>query len=148
MTYLAEFSVRTAQQNQMINISAEVQKTIAASRIKEGICVVLIPHTTAAVTVNENADPDVPYDMSLALSAISPDRREFRHSEGNSAAHTKTSLVGPSLTLIVSGGKLLLGTWQGIWFNEYDGPRTRKVLVRILGEQHLPDLRRVTSTPP
>jgi secondary thiamine-phosphate synthase enzyme len=70
----------------------------------------------------------------LALNLISPDRREFRHSEGNSAAHAKTSLVGPSVTLIVSGGKLLLGTWQGIWFNEYDGPRTRKVYVRVLGE--------------
>ena len=95
---------------------------------------IFIPHTTAAVTINENADPDVPHDVSLALSAISPDRREFRHSEGNSAAHTKTSLVGPSITVIVSGGKLLLGTWQAIWFNEYDGPRTRKVIVRVMGE--------------
>ena len=134
MTHLAEFSVRSSQQNQMINISAEVKKAVAASGIKEGICVVLIPHTTAAVTVNENADPDVPHDVNLALSAISPDRREFRHGEGNSAAHTKTSLMGPSVTLIVSGGRLLLGTWQGIWFCEYDGSRTRKVLVRILGE--------------
>jgi secondary thiamine-phosphate synthase enzyme len=96
--------------------------------------VVLAPHTTASVTVNENADPDVPRDVDLALSAISPDRREFRHGEGNSAAHTKTSLVGPSLSLIVSGGRLLLGTWQGVWFNEYDGPRNRKVFVRVLGE--------------
>ncbi|MCL1927812.1 MAG: secondary thiamine-phosphate synthase enzyme YjbQ [Treponema sp.] len=134
MTHLAEFSLRTTQQNQMIKISPEVQKAITASGVKEGMCVVLIPHTTAAVTVNENADPDVAYDMNLALSAISPDRREFRHGEGNSAAHTKTSLVGPSITLIVSGGRLLLGTWQGIWFCEYDGPRTRRVLVRVLGE--------------
>ena len=134
MTHLAEFSLRSTQQNQMIKISAEVQKIIAASGIKEGICVVLIPHTTAAVTVNENADPDVAYDINLALSAISPDRREFRHGEGNSAAHVKASLTGPSITLIVSGGRLLLGTWQGIWFCEYDGPRTRRVLVRVLGE--------------
>jgi secondary thiamine-phosphate synthase enzyme len=100
----------------------------------EGICVVFVPHTTAAVTINENADPDVPHDVELSLSLISPNRREFRHSEGNSAAHTKSSLVGPSITLIISGGKLLLGTWQGIWFNEYDGPRTRKVYVRVMGE--------------
>jgi secondary thiamine-phosphate synthase enzyme len=134
MTSLAEFSIHTKQQNQMINISSEVQKAVTASGVKEGVCVVFIPHTTAAVTVNENADPDVPYDVNLALSAISPDRREFRHGEGNSAAHTKTSLIGPSITLIVSGGRLLTGTWQGIWFCEYDGPRTRRVLVRILGE--------------
>jgi secondary thiamine-phosphate synthase enzyme len=86
------------------------------------------------VTVNENADPDVPRDMILALDAVSPDRRDFRHGEGNSAAHMKSSLVGPSVTIIVSGGRLLLGTWQGVWFNEYDGPRTRKVQVRVLGE--------------
>ncbi|MDR2701219.1 MAG: secondary thiamine-phosphate synthase enzyme YjbQ [Spirochaetaceae bacterium] len=134
MTSLSELTVQSKTQNQWINISAEVQKAVAASGIKEGICVIFIPHTTAAVTINENADPDVPHDVSLALSAISPDRREFRHSEGNSAAHTKSSLVGPSLTVIVSGGKLLLGTWQGIWFTEFDGPRTRKVMVRVLGE--------------
>jgi secondary thiamine-phosphate synthase enzyme len=134
MTSLSGFSVRTNGQNEWINISAEVQKAAAASGVREGICVIFVPHTTAAVTVNENADPDVPHDVGLALNAISPNRREFLHSEGNSAAHTKTSLVGPSITLIVSEGKLLLGTWQGIWFNEYDGPRTRKVHVRTMGE--------------
>ena len=133
MTSLNCFDVRTSRQNEWINITAEVQRVAAASGIKEGICVVFVPHTTASVTINENADPDVPYDVNLALDLISPDRREFRHGEGNSAAHTKTSLVGPSLTLIVTGGKLLLGTWQGIWFNEYDGPRTRKVHVRVMG---------------
>jgi secondary thiamine-phosphate synthase enzyme len=134
MTSLSGFSVRTSRQHEWLNITPEVQQAVAASGISEGICVVFVPHTTAAVTVNENADPDVPHDVGFALSQISPDRREFRHGEGNSAAHTKTSLVGPSITLIVSGGKLLLGTWQGVWFNEYDGPRTRKVYVRILGE--------------
>ena len=99
-----------------------------------GIKKVLTISTSTAVTINENADPDVPHDVGLSLGLISPDRRDFRHGEGNSAAHTKTSLVGPSMTLIVSGGKLLLGTWQGIWFNEYDGPRTRKVHVRVMGE--------------
>jgi secondary thiamine-phosphate synthase enzyme len=134
MTALSDFSVRTGGHTDWINISGEVQKIVAASRVREGICVVFVPHTTAAVTVNENADPDVTHDVTLALNHISPDRREFLHGEGNSAAHTKTSLVGPSLTLIVTDGRLLLGTWQGIWFNEYDGPRTRKVCVRVMGE--------------
>jgi secondary thiamine-phosphate synthase enzyme len=134
MTALSSFNVRTSAPCEWINITGEVQRAVAAAGVGEGICVVFVPHTTAAVTINENADPDVPHDVGLALGAISPDRREFRHSEGNSAAHTKTSLVGPSVTVIVSGGRLLLGTWQGIWFNEYDGPRTRTVHVRVLGE--------------
>ena len=134
MTSLSSFSVHSSGHTEWLNISAEVEKAVAASGISEGICVVFVPHTTAAVTVNENADPDVPRDVGFALNQISPDRREFRHSEGNSDAHTKTSLVGPSLTLIVTKGRLLLGTWQGIWFNEYDGPRTRKVYVRVFGE--------------
>jgi secondary thiamine-phosphate synthase enzyme len=134
MTTLSAFNVRTGGETDWINITGEVQKIVAASRIREGICVVFVPHTTAAGTINENADPDVPRDVNLALNIISPDRREFQHSEGNSAAHTKTSLVGPSITLIVTESRLLLGTWQGIWFNEYDGPRTRKVHVRVMGE--------------
>ena len=134
MTNLSSFAVRTSRQNEWLNVTAEVQRAVTGSGVIEGICVVFVPHTTAAVTINENADPDVTHDVGLALGLISPDRREFRHGEGNSAAHTKTSLVGPSITLIVSGGKLLLGTWQGIWFNEDDGPRTRKVHVRVMGE--------------
>ncbi|MCL2210065.1 MAG: secondary thiamine-phosphate synthase enzyme YjbQ [Treponema sp.] len=134
MITLTEFNVKTNGTTDWINITGETQKAVSASGVREGICVVFIPHTTAAVTINENADPDVPRDVDLALSLISPDRREFRHSEGNSAAHAKTSLVGPSLTLIISGGRLLLGTWQGVWFNEYDGPRVRKVNVRVMGE--------------
>ncbi|GHU12475.1 hypothetical protein FACS1894161_0780 [Spirochaetia bacterium] len=134
MTHLQEISVRTKQRSEWIDISDEVQKAAAASGVREGICVVFVPHTTAAITINENADPSVPHDVGLALSAISPDRPDFRHGEGNSDAHTKTALVGPSLTLIVSGGRLLLGTWQGVWFTEFDGPRNRKVYVRVLGE--------------
>jgi secondary thiamine-phosphate synthase enzyme len=133
LTKLTSFTVRTSARNEWINITGQIQEAAAASGIGEGLCVVFTPHTTAAVTVNENADPDVPRDVDFALDRISPDRREFRHREGNSAAHTKTSLIGPSLTLIVSGGRLLLGTWQGVWFNEYDGPRTRTVHVRVLG---------------
>jgi secondary thiamine-phosphate synthase enzyme len=133
MTALSTFSVRTGSRNEWLDITGEVQRIVAGSGVSEGICVVFVPHTTAAVTINENADPQVPRDMIVALDAVSPDRREFLHREGNSAAHAKTSLVGPSVTIIVSGGRLLLGTWQGIWFNEYDGPRTRKVHVRVLG---------------
>ena len=133
MTSLATFNVKTSKHDEWINITRDVEKIVAESHIAEGICVVFVPHTTAAVTINENADEDVPHDVSFALRAISPDRAEFRHGEGNSAAHTKTSLVGPSVTLIVSKSALLLGTWQGIWFNEYDGPRNRKVHVRVLG---------------
>jgi len=131
---LAEFAVRTGGKTGWIDVTAQAQRAVAASGVREGICVIFAPHTTAAVTLNENADPDVPRDVDLALSLISPDRREFLHGEGNSDAHAKSSLVGPSLTLIVSGGRLLLGTWQGVWFNEYDGPRERKVFVRVMGE--------------
>jgi secondary thiamine-phosphate synthase enzyme len=134
MTLLSTFTLKTTRKDEWIDITREVKKIIAASGIAEGICVVFIPHTTAAVTINENADPDVPQDILLALSGLSPDRKEFRHTEGNSAAHTKTSLVGPSISIILTGGELLLGTWQGIWFNEYDGPRIRTVYVRVLGE--------------
>jgi secondary thiamine-phosphate synthase enzyme len=135
MTTLTSFTVKTSRREEWIDISGEVQRAAAASGIAEGICVVFAPHTTAALTINENADPDVVHDVILALDAAVPDRREFRHAEGNSAAHTKSSLVGASVTIIITGGKLLLGTWQSIWFNEYDGPRTRKVHVRVMGER-------------
>ena len=134
MAFLSSFSVRTRARCEWIDVSAEVAEAVAISGVREGICVVFVPHTTAAITVNENADADVPRDAAFALSAISPDRSEFRHGEGNSDAHVKTSLVGPSLTLIVAEGRLLLGTWQGIWFSEHDGPRARKVHVRVMGE--------------
>jgi secondary thiamine-phosphate synthase enzyme len=134
MTSLEQFQVYTQKKNEWIDITNEVSRIVKNSSIKEGICVVFIPHTTAAVTINENADRDVPCDVLFSLDVISPDRNEFRHCEGNSAAHTKTSLVGPSLSIIVTSGKLLLGTWQGIWFSEFDGPRTRNVFVRVLGE--------------
>ncbi|MCL2214118.1 MAG: secondary thiamine-phosphate synthase enzyme YjbQ [Treponema sp.] len=133
MVNLCEFTVHTNTQTDWLNITSQVQKAVAASGVNEGICVVFTPHTTAAVTINENADPDVPRDVNLSLSLISPDRREFHHNEGNSAAHTKSSIFGASLTLIITDGKLLLGTWQGIWFTEFDGPRKRKVHVRIMG---------------
>jgi secondary thiamine-phosphate synthase enzyme len=134
MTSLEQFQVHTQKRNEWIDITQEISRIVNKSSITEGICVVFIPHTTAAVTINENADSDVPRDVLFSLELISPDRPEFRHNEGNSSAHTKTSLVGPSLSIIVTRGQLLLGTWQGIWFNEFDGPRIRNVYVRVIGE--------------
>lgn len=134
MTALSSFEARTRSRDDWMNITGAVAQAVRASGVTEGICVVFVPHTTAAVTVNENADPDVPRDARLQLASISPDRPEFRHSEGNSDAHVKTSLIGPSVVLIVHRGELLLGTWQGIWLTEFDGPRTRTVHVRTMGE--------------
>lgn len=134
MTKLSRFEVRTRTRDDWIDMTDRVEEAVRASGVAEGICVVFVPHTTAAVTVNENADPDVPRDAKLQLSAISPVRPDFRHAEGNSDAHVKTSLVGPSVTLVVADGRLLLGTWQSVWFTEFDGPRTRTVYVRTMGE--------------
>lgn len=112
-------------------VSAAVAKFCEETGRTEASCLVFCPHTTAAVTVNENADPDVQHDLLIALEKAFPDRPEFLHSEGNSAAHAKSSCVGVSEQLIVKGGSLLLGTWQGIYFCEFDGPRRRRFFVRI-----------------
>lgn len=117
-----------------VDITARVKQIVRESGIDEGLCVVFCPHTTAAITINENADPDVVHDLKLALEEIFPDRRDFRHAEGNSAAHLKSSAIGASETLLVSNGSLTLGTWQGIYFCEFDGPRHRKVYVQVVGE--------------
>ena len=127
---LQQFALNTESEG-FYNITSKVQETVNKSGIKDGLCVVYCPHTTAGITINENADPDVVTDMLLGLRKAFPDRPEFRHSEGNSSAHLKASGVGSSVTVIVSGGHLLLGTWQGIYFCEFDGPRTRKYLVRV-----------------
>lgn len=128
---LSSFELSTPKTG-FIKITREVQQIVEESGVKEGICVVYCPHTTAGVTINENADPDVVRDLTLALNTISPDRAEYRHAEGNSAAHVKTLLTGNSITLIISHGRLALGTWQGIYFAEYDGPRNRNVLIKII----------------
>ena len=117
-----------------VDITARVAHIVCESGVSEGLCVVYCPHTTAAITINENADPDVVRDLKFALDEIFPDRREFRHAEGNSAAHLKSSCIGASETVPVSGGSLVLGTWQGIYFCEFDGPRHRKVVVQVMGE--------------
>ena len=118
-----------------IDITAQVSEAAAKfceeTGRTEASCLVFCPHTTAAVTVNENADPDVQHDLLIALEKAFPDRPEFLHSEGNSAAHAKSSCVGVSKQLIVKGGSLLLGTWQGIYFCEFDGPRRRRFFVQV-----------------
>jgi secondary thiamine-phosphate synthase enzyme len=113
-------------------ITSQVRQSITDSGIANGIAVIYCPHTTAGITINENADPDVVRDMIFALGKTYPDRPEFRHSECNSAAHLKASAIGSSVTVIVDGGKLVLGTWQGVYFCEFDPPRSRKFFVKVL----------------
>ncbi len=126
------FTVSTKSRNEMVDITGRVKEIVEKSGVKEGICVIYTPHTTAAITINENADPSVPYDITNFLNKLVPVNAGYRHMEGNSDSHIKTTLVSPSITVIIHEGKLLLGTWQGIFFCEYDGPRTRKVYVKII----------------
>ena len=127
-----QFPVHTSSHTQMVDITDQVQKIVTESGVQNGICVVFVPHTTAAVTINENADPDVQTDFMKEINKIVPWEDEYRHMEGNSAAHLKASMMGFSETVIIEKGRLLLGTWQGIYFLEYDGARSRRVYVKIL----------------
>ena len=125
--------VRTEQRSQLIDITRQVSAVVAASGVRAGVAVAQSLHTTAALTINENADPDVVSDLVAKTAALIPHREAFyRHAEGNSDSHLKTSFFGPSLTVIVSDGELVLGTWQGIYFCEWDGPRERKVAVQLI----------------
>lgn len=126
--------VSTRERTIMVDITGEVERIVSTSGVKEGICRVFVPHTTAGLTINENADPTVPADILMELNKIVPFDDGYRHTEGNSAAHIKSSLVGVDLTVFVTGGRLLLGTWQGLFFCEFDGPRRRKVFVKVTGE--------------
>lgn len=127
----ASIPVRSRDVLDTVNITEEIERIVRESGITSGTCTVFAPHTTAAVTVNENADPDVQSDMLLGLSKMIP-RDNYRHFEHNSPAHMLSSLVGCSVTLLVEDGKLLLGTWQGIFFCEFDGPRNREVRVKVI----------------
>ena len=128
---MEQFFINTKPEG-FIDITAKVRELVQGSPIREGICQILIPHTTAGITVNENADTDVVTDMLAALDAMVP-RLSYRHGEGNSRAHVKSSLMGCSLAIPVENGELVLGTWQGIYFCEFDGPRKRKVFVQVIG---------------
>ena len=120
-------------------VTAQVQEALRDRGVESGLCVVYCPHTTAGVTINENADPDVTRDLMLALDKTFPDRTEFRHAEGNSAAHLKAVCVGSSVTIPVENGRLLLGMWQGVYFAEFDGPRERRFYVKVLGDPETKD---------
>ncbi|MGB6063461.1 MAG: secondary thiamine-phosphate synthase enzyme YjbQ [Desulfomonilaceae bacterium] len=123
--------VKTRSRIEFVDITSRVKEAISKTGVKEGVAVVYVPHTTAAVTINEAADPAVVQDIAEKLSQLVPHDKSYRHTEGNADAHIKTTLVGSSVHLIVSGGSAVLGTWQGVFFCEFDGPRTRKVLVKI-----------------
>jgi secondary thiamine-phosphate synthase enzyme len=126
------FQVRTSKKTEFIDITHSVQEAVKKTGVEEGICFVFIPHTTAAVTINENADPSVSQDILMELNRLVPFQDRYQHIEGNSPAHIKASLIGCSQTVLVESGKLALGTWQGIFFCEFDGPRNRKVHVRVM----------------
>jgi len=127
-----EISVKSRSRNEFINITSEVQNAVDKSGIKDGVCYVFVPHTTAGVTINEAADPDVVADIQQELNKIAPAGSHYRHTEGNADAHIKASIIGSSLTVFIENSKLKLGTWQGIFFCEFDGPRNRKVWVKIM----------------
>jgi secondary thiamine-phosphate synthase enzyme len=126
------FAVSTSYRSEIIDITGQVQRAVSESKIKDGLCHVWAPHTTAGLTVNENADPNVARDLLAGLDRIAPWDAGYAHGEGNSAAHIKSSLVGCEKTLIIKDGKLALGTWQGLYFCEFDGPRERQVWVKCV----------------
>lgn len=130
---LEKLEIKTRKKVDLINITSQIKKVIVKSGIQEGICIIFVPHTTAGVTINENADPDVIRDIIESLNKIVPFDSTYKHSEGNSPAHIKSSLISPDRTVIIENGSLSLGVWQGIYFCEFDGPRNRKLFVKIIG---------------
>ena len=124
--------IRTNSHTEMKDITHLVRQAVAKSGVKDGICMVFIPHTTAAVTINENADPDVVRDFTMEINKIVPWEDGYHHFEGNSAAHLKSSMIGFSEQIMIEDGRLILGTWQGIYFCEFDGPRNRRAIVKII----------------
>jgi secondary thiamine-phosphate synthase enzyme len=128
-------SVRTSSRTELIDITSKIEKLVKESGVTEGLCMLYVPHTTGAVTINESADPSVRGDILMVLNQIIPWDADYKHMEGNSPAHVKSTLVGASELVAVEKGALVLGTWQGIFFCEFDGPRTRKVHVRIIEQR-------------
>ncbi|MCK4521560.1 MAG: secondary thiamine-phosphate synthase enzyme YjbQ [Nanoarchaeota archaeon] len=127
---MGEITLSTSEKQELIDVTYDIQKSICP--VKEGICIVYCPHTTAAITINESADPDVKEDILTKLNDIIPDDPNYKHSEGNSDAHIKSSIIGCSETIMIKEGKLVLGTWQAIYFAEFDGPRKRKIFIKII----------------
>lgn len=132
---MKQLKISTNKRNQMIDITSEIQDVIIQENLKNGIVTIFVPHTTAGITINEGADPSVQKDIIETLKDVIPENKRYRHMEGNSDAHIKASLFGPSLNVIVENGKLILGTWQHIFFYEGDGPRTRTVYVQIISQK-------------
>ncbi len=128
-----ELSIRSRDRCEMIDITDDIKNILSKHQISDAVITLFTPHTTAAITINENADPDVTRDMLYGLAKLAPQDPHFKHAEGNSAAHIKSSLIGVSETLIVESNHLLLGTWQGIYFCEFDGPRTRRIIINLSG---------------
>jgi secondary thiamine-phosphate synthase enzyme len=128
-------TIKSKNRTELIDITSQVQDVVLSSGIGQGLCMLYVPHTTAAVTINESADPSVKDDILMILNSIIPWKAGYRHLEGNSPAHIKATLVGPSELIAVENDRLILGTWQGIFFCEFDGPRTRKVQVRLMKER-------------
>jgi secondary thiamine-phosphate synthase enzyme len=127
-------SIATSRRTEMVDITGRVQDVVRQSGVEEGVCHIFEAHTTAGLTINENADPSVQADMLMVLNKIISEKEAYRHLEGNSPAHVKASLMGAHLTVLVTNGRLLLGTWQGIYLCEFDGPRTRKVHIKIMAD--------------
>jgi secondary thiamine-phosphate synthase enzyme len=128
---MPRLSIKTNAQTEMIDVTSLVARQVSEGGVQDGLCMVFVPHTTAAVTINESADPAVRQDILMVLNRIVPWKAAYRHMEGNSPAHLKTSIIGSSETIAVEAGRLVLGTWQGIFLCEFDGPRTRKLDVRL-----------------
>jgi len=128
---MEKLSIRTNSKVEFQDITGMVEDAVRSSGVRSGVCQVFVPHTTAGITLNEHADPSVIEDIITRLEALVPQRGDYRHGEGNSPAHIKSSLTGSSVTLFVENGGLVLGIWQGVFFCEFDGPRTRQVMVRI-----------------
>ena len=130
---LEKLEIKTRKKVDLIDITSQIKKVIVQSGVQEGICIIFVPHTTAGVTINENADPDVIRDIIESINKIVPFDSTYTHIEGNSPAHIKSSLFSPDRTIIIENGDLSLGVWQGIYFCEFDGPRNRKLFVKVLG---------------
>jgi secondary thiamine-phosphate synthase enzyme len=131
---LHTLEVQTGRRTEFLDLTSSIQDLVRQSGVSQGLCHIFVPHTTAGVTINENADPSVKADILMVLNKIISDRESYRHGEGNSPAHIKSSLVGPQLTVFVHDGRLLLGTWQGIYFCEFDGPRNRQLHVKVVAD--------------
>ncbi|MCL4376850.1 MAG: secondary thiamine-phosphate synthase enzyme YjbQ [Actinobacteria bacterium] len=127
-----EIDIRSTKRIEFIDVTGRIENIVYDSKIKDGICVILVPHTTAGITINENADPDVSFDIVNKINKLIPENENFHHLEGNSDAHIKSSIFGVTLNLIIDEGRITLGTWQNVYFCEFDGPRNRKIYIKII----------------